>query len=103
MFLQVKCHDMILSYGVMGKLLTSLIEWLIKTAMNNLELPSVGYRGAPGEPGDAGGQGETGDAGYFNIEIKGGKGVRGPAGDQGEEHRLYCSRMALGLTNNNVH
>jgi hypothetical protein len=44
----------------------------------------VGYRGEPGEPGDTGAPGEPGDAGYYNIEIKGGKGVRGPVGDQGE-------------------
>jgi hypothetical protein len=43
-----------------------------------------GYRGEIGEPGDAGGRGEPGDAGYFIMEIKGEKGIKGPFGDQGE-------------------
>ena len=68
----------------MGKLLMSLIEWLIVAAMNNSEFSLVGYSGETGEPGDSGGRGEPGDAGYFIMEIKGDKGVIGPVGDQGE-------------------
>jgi hypothetical protein len=54
------------------------------TAMNNFKFSLVGYRGVIGEPGDVGGRGEPGDAGYFIMEIKGEKGVKGPVGDQGE-------------------
>jgi hypothetical protein len=59
------------------------------TNINNSGFSLVGYRGDVGEPGDAGGRGEPGDAGHFIMEIKGGKGVKGPVGDQGEYHHIY--------------
>jgi len=65
-------------------------------AMNNSEFSLVGYRGGKGEPGDAGGRGEPGDAGYFIMEIKGEKGVKGPVGDQGEYHRAYIAMSTSG-------